>query len=189
MLRSFFPGNRFTVSAVLIAALFSAADQGSAQTNTVQGGLQLDQSSTQVQTFAAADPCVQGTDFCLAPTLNTQDDPVALAQGCTSPSNRRRSLLLPFVLIPSQASRFPVPTYSSTFGPETVLEDIFILIRDGLPASSNRVPVWWAQTRYYTRCLPLPMFPGSATPRCREPCRMALHAFPRRQPSVPNFMA
>jgi hypothetical protein len=107
MLRSFFPGNRFTVSAVLIAALFSAADQGSAQTNTVQGGLQLDQSSTQVQTFAAADPCVQGTDFCLAPTLNTQDDPVALAQGCTSTKQPQTLPLVAFCFNPFTGQPIP----------------------------------------------------------------------------------
>jgi hypothetical protein len=83
-------------SCLLVATMLLGASRAPAQNTNVQGSLGLDQAQTQSQLIDFAAPCLQGTDFCLRPTLDTQDDPVALGQGCTSTKQPQTISLVAF---------------------------------------------------------------------------------------------
>ena len=124
---------RLTATCFMAAAVLLGATRASAQNANAQGSLGIDQTQSQSQLINFAAPCLQGTDFCLLPTFDTQDDPVALAQGCTSSKQPQTINLVAFCFDPFTG--LPIPGANMT---------IQVNARDGsgahLHTDANRPP-------------------------------------------------
>ncbi len=130
---SFPSSTRLRVSCLLAAAMLFVASRAPAQNTNVHGSLGLDQIQTQSQPIGFAVPCLQGTDFCLPPTFDTQDDPAALAQGCTSIKQPQTMRVVAFCFDPFTG--LPIPGANIT---------LQVKARDGsgghLHTDANRPP-------------------------------------------------
>lgn len=90
--------------------LLMLAVSGLAQT----ASLKIDQAQNQAQTLAAAQSCSQSADFCMQPTFDTVNDPIAAAQGCNAVQIPQTLQLVAFCQDPFTGAAIPGATMTLT---------------------------------------------------------------------------